>query len=143
MRKNAKIIELSGLFGMIFMGFCAVCLVAGFVVFPGSVAKYIWNLAAGFSGVLPRINLVQGVLLWAIAAISIYMVCGTDPFLSVRKATELDEDEMRELMTRIKEHQNLRKVNMRIVNPDEIKPKEKFVNNNSKPVEDEKDKENL
>lgn len=144
MRKNAKIIQLSGFFGIIFLLFCVVCLIAGFGVFPAIVAKCLWNWAAEALGILPKINLFQGILLWAIVALSIYMSFGANPFLSVKRAAELDDDEMRDLMCRIKDRSKSKKsVNMHILKSDEIKKCEKVINGNSDSVDNKNDKEKL
>ena len=43
MKRNAKIIQISGLRGILMAIFIVTCLAAGFVVFPGFVAMNIWN----------------------------------------------------------------------------------------------------
>ena len=72
MKKGPKIIQISGLRGLIFAGFIVTCLAAGFILFPAKVAMYLWNYMASTYFAVPEISLWQGVLLWAIIALSIY-----------------------------------------------------------------------
>ena len=67
MRKNAKIIQISGFRGLLLAVFIVTCLIAGFVVFPGLGAMYLWNITMASSFSLPAINIFQGILLWLIA----------------------------------------------------------------------------
>ena len=77
MKRNAKIIQISGIKGLITALFVVTCLAAGFVAFPGFVAMNIWNHFAGSS--VPEINLYQGILLWAIVAL-VYFIANKQSF---------------------------------------------------------------
>ena len=66
MKRKTRVIQIDGFRGLILALFAVVCLAAGFIAFPGYVAMCIWNHFAS----LPPINLFQGVLLWAIVAMS-------------------------------------------------------------------------
>ena len=63
MPELSKIIEISGISGLIMLLFSIVCLFVGFVLFPGYLAMTLWNKAS--SGILgfPVLNIFQGVLL--------------------------------------------------------------------------------
>ena len=61
-KRNAKVIQIAGIRGLLLVGFVAVCLVAGFVVFPGLVAMHLWNYAVSFTYFIPAINIYQGIL---------------------------------------------------------------------------------
>lgn len=102
MRKNARIIQISGLRGILFAVFAVVCLFAGFVVFPGYTAMYLWNtlLASVFS--LPLINIFQGILLWLIAALCFYLTGGSRSIVQFKSTSQLNDYELKELMSRIK-----------------------------------------
>ena len=115
MKKKTKVIELSGLLGIVFLVFCVVCLIAGFVVFPGLVAKSLWNMASDKIGIIPAINEIQGILLWGILALSAYLATGSNPFLSVKKATELDDEEMKNLMSKIREQAKTQRMNVQVI----------------------------
>ncbi len=105
-KRRTKVVELSGVRGIVFLGFCATCLFAGFVVFPGLVAQYVWNLATESLDIIPSISLLQGILLWGIVALTVYLMSGYNPFFSIKKTSELNDEEMRVLMGRIKERSN-------------------------------------
>ena len=72
MNKNFRIIDVNGFRGLLLFLFILVCLACGFIAFPGYLAMLLWNgLAPTIS--LPEINLLQGILLWAIIAFTLYI----------------------------------------------------------------------
>ena len=100
--KNFNMIQINGLRGILMACGICVCLAAGFIVFPGFVMKSLWNVVANFTGMVPSIALVQGVLLWAIMVIG-YMVFRKNPmFIEFRSSRDLSEEEMNAVMKRIK-----------------------------------------
>ncbi len=72
MNKHFRIIDVNGFRGFALFLFIVVCLICGFIGFPGYLSMALWNTFAP-SIALPEINLLQGILLWAIVAFSIYM----------------------------------------------------------------------
>ncbi|MBQ3311954.1 hypothetical protein IJG72_07750 [bacterium] len=72
MNKHFRIIDVNGFRGLLLFLFIVVCLISGFLVFPGYVAMTIWNAIISPITTLPAINLIQGILLWAIIAFTIY-----------------------------------------------------------------------
>ena len=102
MKKNAKIIEIKGLQGLVMVLFIAVCLCAGFVIFPAKVAVYLWNHFAFNYLSMPLISLWQGLLLWAAFALSVFIINSKRKMLAFRTTAQLSEAEMRMLMERIK-----------------------------------------
>ena len=119
MKRNAKIIQISGIKGLITALFVVTCLAAGFVAFPGFVAMNIWNHFAGSS--MPEINLYQGILLWAIVAL-VYFIANKQSFsVSFESPKELNEEEMNVLMERIRMQSQAKMLNqMMIKNLQEI-----------------------
>ena len=65
-----KVVQINGIKGLITALFIGVCLFAGFVIFPGYVAMTLWNKYLVANLMFPALNLIQGVLLWGIAAIT-------------------------------------------------------------------------
>lgn len=123
MKRNAKIIQISGFRGIIMAIFIVTCLVAGFVGFPGLVAMNIWNHFAG--GYVPEINLYQGILLWAIIAISCFIASKQRFAVSFETPKELNEEEMNILMERIRMQSQAKMINkMMLKNLEEIKKEE-------------------
>lgn len=99
MKHNPKVISINGLQGLFLILFGAVCLCAGFIIFPGYLACIVWNYFAGFAA-LPLINLFQGVLLWSIVLIIGYIVINNQErqIIAVKTPQGLDEEELREIM---------------------------------------------
>ncbi len=125
MKKNAKIIEIRGLQGIIMTLFIGVCLCAGFVIFPAKVAVYLWNhFAAGYLAA-PFISLWQGLLLWAAFALSVYIVNSKRKMVSFRSTAQLSEAEMKILMDRIKLQAEARRLNSMLLKEDLEKNEEK------------------
>ena len=144
MRRNAKIIQISGLRGLLFIAFAAVCLTAGFVVFPGFVGMCAWNhfLSANFG--LPEINIYQGILLWGIIAFAIYLSGGGISFVQLKRPAQLNEEELQDLMMKIKTRSHASRINSIILNSEKFQNKEKSeASAGSQALSDENKKENL
>lgn len=125
MKKKAKIIEIKGLQGIIMVLFIAVCLCAGFVIFPAKVAVYLWNhLAVNYLS-MPLISLWQGLLLWAAFALSVFIINSKRKMLAFRTTAQLSEAEMRMLMERIKIQAEARRLNSMILKEDSEKKEAK------------------
>ncbi len=107
MKRKTRVIQIDGFKGLIIALFSVVCLAAGFVGFPGFVAMTVWNYFPS----LPSINLFQGVLLWIIVAISIYLVNGRKLFISFASPQELSEAEMNKLMERVRLQSQVKMLN--------------------------------
>lgn len=103
MRKNnMRIIQISGLRGILMVVFIATCLVAGFVAFPAIVAMNVWNWAANFIAI-PAINMVQGLLLWAIVAISGFIINDRKKYLfSFSSKNKLTDAEVQRILENVK-----------------------------------------
>ena len=121
MRKGPKIIQINGFRGIMLAGFIVTCLVAGFVVFPAKVAEIIWNYVATTYIALPKINIIQGILLWAMVALSIYLLNNKNFAISFSQPAELSDDEMNFLMERIKMQQQAQRLNAMILKSNDIK----------------------
>lgn len=141
MRKNSRVIEISGFTGLIMLLFCVICLFVGFVMFPAYVAMYLWNKLAASIMDFPTINIFQGVLLWIITALGIYLSLGAKSPIAFKSASQLNEREIIDLMSRIKEKAASKKIQTMIIDENnEIKTIETFGEENSN---QENKKENL
>ncbi len=106
MRKKTRIIQISGFRGLIMAVFVVICLAAGFVGFPSLMAMQGWNYAAENFG-FPQINMLQGLMLWAIVAISGYIINEKGKyFVSLNSDKGLQEKDVRKLMERINRQKN-------------------------------------
>ena len=112
MKRNAKIIQINGLRGIVMAMFIITCLVAGFVIFPGFVAMHTWNLFATF---IPKLNIYQGVLLWAIIAFILFVINKQTFSVSFASPKELNDEEMNILMERIKMDSQARMFNKMMI----------------------------
>jgi len=100
MKRNLRVIQINGLRGLITACMIGICLVAGFVCFPGMVAMYAWNfIAAKF--MIPTLGLIQGIILWGIIAVSYFMIRKHRFVVSFKAPDDLTEEEMMQVMSRI------------------------------------------
>ena len=145
MKKRARVIQVSGFRGICMLVFCGVCLVAGFGAFPAICAMKLWNYVANFAP-LPLINFYQGLLLWAIVAISVYIINDKKKFVVEFKSSEqLSEKDMKKLLERVKVHSQAQALNSMVLKSSEIKPVEnaKQVETENKNSEENTEKENV
>ncbi len=123
MKRNAKIIEITGFSGLLKAGFIVICLAAGFIGFPGLVAMTLWNKFA--SPLLPEINMLQGILLWAIIFITYFISTKKHFAICFGKPKELSDEEMNVLMERIRNQARAKAINQVILkNIDDLKKEE-------------------
>lgn len=128
MKRKTRVIQIDGLRGLVMALFAVVCLAAGFVGFPGLVAMTIWN----YFDILPPINLFQGILLWAIVAMSIYLLNGRKVLISFASPKELTDAEMDKLMERVRIQSQMRMLNSMMLKASEEKQElNKTVSNNA------------
>ena len=113
MRRNAKIIQINGFRGLLTALFIITCLAAGFIAFPGFVAMNIWNYFA--SSNVPQINLYQGILLWAIIFLTYFIATKQRVAVSFATPKELNEEELKTLMERVKMQSQARMINKMIL----------------------------
>ena len=88
MKKRTRIIQISGLRGILMMLFIVSCLAAGFIAFPAFVPMYAWNWSTQYFAI-PAINIYQGLMLWAIVAISGFIINDRKKFLVAFKTPDL------------------------------------------------------
>jgi hypothetical protein len=94
--EHGTVIEICGMRGVAFTAFAVVCLAAGFVAFPAYVLKSAWN----YFHFAPAINIYQGMLLWAIIAIMLYMV--NSSAVSFKPHAKLTDDELQKIIENIR-----------------------------------------
>jgi len=134
MRKGPKIIQINGYRGILLAVFVVTCLFAGFVIFPAKAAVYLWNYVAANYIAIPQISLWQGVLLWAMTVLSIYLINNRRFAISFQQPTELSDAEMQILMNRIHMQQQAQKLNAMIMQSNDIKIiKKEIQSENTKP----------
>lgn len=115
MKRNTRIIQISGLRGILMVVFIATCLAAGFVAFPSLVAMHVWNYATQYIS-LPLINFWQGLMLWAIVAISGFILNDRKKYLvAYSPKTNLNDEEVKKILETVKLQSQARALNSMIL----------------------------
>lgn len=109
-----KIIQIDGIKGLVTALFIGVCTFAGFVIFPGQVAMTLWNKYLASSFMFPTLNLMQGVLLWGIAAISYCIVSKKGFAVTFKNTPELSDEELDAIMKSAKLSSQIRMINRNV-----------------------------
>lgn len=106
MNKNYRVLKINGFRGILLALFVVCCLVTGFAVFPGWIFMHLWNYTASFFIAMPKMDLVQGVILWAIVALSIYGLNSNRFFVGFSSPPPLDDEQIKSIMNRVKSAAN-------------------------------------
>lgn len=140
MKRKTRIIQISGLRGLFMLVFMGTCLAAGFIAFPAIVAMHIWNYFADLI-LIPAINVWQGLMLWAIVALSAFIINDRKKYLVAFNAPDrLSEKEMKSLLERMKIQSQAQSINSMILKSGDVKPVDKVDKTDKK---SEKEKENV
>ena len=102
MRNRFNVIQINGVKGIIFIIGAIICLIAGFVVFPGFVMKSAWNFTSGMTNLIPQIGILQGMLLWGIIVVAYLTFKKRGFFVEFKSAQELTGAELNEVMKKIR-----------------------------------------
>lgn len=102
MRKNLKVLQINGFRGLLLTLFIISCLIAGFIAFPAFLTMNAWNYLSVKTGSFPLITFQEGILLWAIIVFSAYIFNKRKFIISINSQQELTEDELKEVMSKIK-----------------------------------------
>ena len=68
-----NLIKTYGFSWLVLVLFVVICVVAGYIVFPAIVLTHTWNFIVTAAKILHTINIFQGILLWGIIAITLYI----------------------------------------------------------------------
>lgn len=114
MNKKFNILKISGFKGILIVLFVAGCLVAGFLIFPGWICKGLWNFTASYVTQMPVMNLLHGVILWCIIALSSYALNKGKFAVSFTSSPSVaaSDERIKEIMRKINE-KNARMVSMK------------------------------
>ncbi len=102
MKNKLNVIQINGIQGIIFLIGAIICLIAGFVAFPGMVFKMGWNFLAHATDVVPTIGMLQGTLLWGIVVVSYFAFKKKGFFIEFKSGNDLSREEMDAVMHRIR-----------------------------------------
>ena len=100
MNKNYRIITINGVRGIITAAFVICGLIAGFIISPGWGCMKLWNFAFHQSNYFSEINMYQGILLWAIIALSLYALNNKRPLIGFGTCQGLSKEQIKDIMER-------------------------------------------
>ena len=146
MKKNFKVITINGIRGILAVIFIALGLIAGFIISPGWVCMTVWNHYLSDSTIVSSMNLFQGIVLWAIIALTLYALNGKHQLIGFGNYPSLSRDQIRDIMNRAKveESQIFKDLEKRIQDiknesPQVIMPKDLEANNTETNSEEQKE----
>ncbi len=100
MNKNFKIITINGIRGIFAAVFIVLGLIAGFIISPGWVCMHIWNYIAEQAVNMVTMNIFQGIMLWAIIALSLYALNNKKALIGFGAYQALSPDQIKDIMKR-------------------------------------------
>lgn len=106
MNKNFKVITINGVRGIFAAVFIVLGLIAGFIISPGYVCMKLWNFTFQDSVSMVSMNLLQGIMLWAIIALILYALNNKKSLIGFGAYQGLSPEQVKEAMMRAKEEEN-------------------------------------
>lgn len=106
MKKNFKVITINGVRGIFAATFIVLGLIAGFVISPGWVCMKLWNCAFAESGIVTVMNIYQGIMLWAIIALSLYALNNKRSLIGFGAYQGLSPEQIKDIMNRARESES-------------------------------------
>ena len=103
MNKNFKVITINGIRGVLAAIFIVLGLIAGFIISPGWVCMHLWNHIFEDSNTVALMNIYQGIMLWAIIALSLYALNNKKALIGFGSYQGLSPEQIKDLMTRAKQ----------------------------------------
>lgn len=103
MNRNYRVITIHGVRGVLAIIFVVLGLIAGFIISPAWVCMKFWNKYIAESGIVSSMNLFQGILLWAIIALSLYALNNNKSIIGFGSYPGLTPDQIRNILNRTKE----------------------------------------
>ena len=102
MNRNYRVIKINGFRGILTALFVLSCLATGFIICPGWLFMNIWNYIASFFILMPKMQLVHGIILWAIVALTLYGLNNNRCLIGFSSPPSLSDDQIKDIMTRVK-----------------------------------------
>ena len=103
MNKNFNVITINGIRGVLAAIFIVLGLIAGFIISPGWVCMHLWNHIFEDSNTVALMNIYQGVMLWAIIALSLYALNNKKALIGFGSYQGLSPEQIKDLMARAKQ----------------------------------------
>lgn len=102
MKRNIKVVQINGFRGLLLAIFIVSCLIAGFVAFPALLTMHSWNYLSVRTASFPPINMIEGLLLWGIIALTSIIINKRKFIVSFNSQQELSEEELKKVVNKIK-----------------------------------------
>ena len=135
MNRNFRVITINGIRGILAAIFVVLGLIAGFIISPGWVCMHVWNYFMAETGRFITMNLIQGIMLWSIIALSLYAINNRRPLIGFGSYPGLSPDQIKDIINNAKIAENKIKSEIDIIN------KEIKVNGNNIVNEDSQNKQ--
>ena len=103
MNKNFKVITINGIRGILAAIFIVIGLIEGFIISPGWVCMHLWNYIFEDSNTVALMNIYQGIMLWAIIALSLYALNNKKALIGFGSYQGLSPEQIKDLMKRAKQ----------------------------------------
>ncbi len=116
MNKNFRVITINGIRGIFTVIFLMFGLIAGFIISPGWVCMHLWNYIFQNSLTIARMNIYEGILLWAIIALSLYALNNKKSLIGFGSFQGLSQEQIKEIMSSAKFSESKIIKNMEILN---------------------------
>ena len=118
MNRNFRVITINGIRGILAAIFVVLGLIAGFVISPGWVCMHIWNYFMAESGKFITMNLLEGILLWSIIALSLYAINNRRPLIGFGSYSGLSPEQIKDIISNAKMAENRIKNEIDVLNKD-------------------------
>lgn len=141
MNKNFKVITINGVRGIFAAIFVVLGLIAGFIISPGWACMQVWNKLFQDSVSLSTMNLFQGIMLWAIIALTLYALNNKRALIGFGSYPTLSPDQIKDIMNRAKVAELNIKKEIETVNSINKEIREDLSKENSTEVHQEKDEQ--
>ena len=143
MNKNFRVITINGIRGMLMAIFLVLGLIAGFVISPGWLCMTLWNHYAAEALNLAFMNLIQGIMLWAIIALSLYALNNRHMLIGFGSYQGLSPEQVKDIMSRARASEERIKFDIERISK-ELKDKaesQENINPESQEIKDETNNE--
>ncbi len=137
MNKNFKVITINGIRGIITLIFIALGLIAGFIISPGWVCMKCWNYFFEQSNTVGIMNIYQGIMLWAIIALSLYALNNRKALIGFGSYQGLTPDQIKDIMQRARTQESGIINDFEIIKQDINMQSQKLIDENSEEKNDE------
>lgn len=141
MNKNFKVITINGVRGIFAAIFVVLGLIAGFIISPGWACMQVWNKVFQDSVSLSTMNLFQGIMLWAIIALTLYALNNKRALIGFGSYPTLSPDQIKDIMNRAKVAELNIKKEIETANSINKEIKQDLSKENSTEVHQEKDEQ--